>query len=106
MRARATAIALLVAAPVAGAPRWPREDRVLPCRPTVACTADIVAPGTVEVEAGWVVRRGAATQHQTPLLLKMSLARWLQLQVAAGATFDERRTVDDLVVHAKLHVLD
>ena len=45
----ALAPALLLALP-ARAAGWPDErDRVLPCRPTIACTADLVAPGTFEI---------------------------------------------------------
>ena len=89
------------------------EDSVLPCRPTIACTADITPPGTFEVEAGAIVKRmpKRTTALQTPLLVKYSMATWLQLQVGdsgfthawggASATY-----VDDVEVGPKLHLAD
>src|SRR5262249_34542690 len=43
------ATALLLAGVTAQAAGWPDErDRALPCRPTIACTAELVPPGTFE----------------------------------------------------------
>jgi hypothetical protein len=84
-----------------------------PCRPTISCTADIVAPGVVEVEMGYLFQRlaPATWQHAGTLLVKWSLARWLQVQVgASGGLLDSdagtSRYVDSLTVVAKLHLLD
>jgi hypothetical protein len=57
-------------------------DKVLPCRPTVACTAEISAPGQLESEAGLqhkVTSGGRA--DSAPLLFKLSLTDNFQLQV-------------------------
>jgi hypothetical protein len=84
------------------------DVRVLPCRPTVTCTAELSDPGTVELELGYQWRREAGDTQTTPFLLKLPLAHWLEVQVdgngytaAPGA-----RYVDDAVVGAKLHLLD
>jgi hypothetical protein len=89
--------------------------RVLPCRPTISCSADIVPPGAAEVEAGYAARRVAEGGYvQTePLLLKLTLLRWLQLQAGTNALVDSvgavpRRLdyVDDFSIGAKLHLID
>jgi hypothetical protein len=89
------------------------EDRALPCRPTIACTAELVPPGTFEIEAGAIYRHATtgASQKQTPFLLKLTVARWLQLQAGSnGYTVDEgaapARYFDDLLFTLKFHVLD
>jgi hypothetical protein len=33
------------------------RDKALPCRPTIACTADLVPPGTLDVETGALFRQ-------------------------------------------------
>jgi hypothetical protein len=91
------------------------RDKALPCRPTIACTADIVPPGTLDVEAGALFRQlgpGSGTRQWTfPFLLKLTLARWVQLQVgsngfsaATGALPEDY--LDDAVVGLKFHLLD
>jgi hypothetical protein len=79
------ALAILTAISVvrsgrAGAPE--DRHRVLPCRPTVSCTADLVPPGSLEIEAGYLARRvpRAGFVHAEPLLLKLTLLDWLQVQ--------------------------
>lgn len=58
-------LALLLVAPVARAAESPdSRDKVLPGRPTIACTADIPAAGTSEVEAGALFRRVVDTGRQ------------------------------------------
>ncbi|HZS40389.1 MAG TPA: hypothetical protein VFF06_26335 [Polyangia bacterium] len=104
----------IFASSAAGAARWPGgDDHALPCRPTIACTADLVPPGSVEVELGYLFRRlgAGALQHSTPVLVKLTLARWVQLQVdtngytyASGAV--PARFVDDVVIGAKLHLVN
>jgi hypothetical protein len=89
------------------------SDKALPCRPTIACTADIVPPGTVDVETGALFRSlgpGDATRQWTfPFLVKLTLAPWVQLQVgsngfsaATGAA--PENFFDDVIVGLKFHV--
>ncbi|HEX8952465.1 MAG TPA: hypothetical protein VF945_11505, partial [Polyangia bacterium] len=87
--------------------------KALPCRPTIACTADLVPPGVVELEVGYLYRRlgSGADQQSLPFLLKLTLAEWLQLQVGSnGATFASQpapaRFFDDVTVGLKLHLGD
>lgn len=87
----------------------------LPCRPTIACTADLVPPGTVELEGGYLLRRlgGATFQHTLPWLLKLTLRPWLQLQLGSnGVTLSATagqvpvRYQDDITFGFKLHLRD
>jgi hypothetical protein len=92
------------------------RDKALPCRPTIACTADFVRPGTFELESGVIYRSlpGAsrATRQWTfPFLAKLTMAEWVQLQVGSnGATFVDgdapARYLDNVAVGAKLHLHD
>ncbi len=91
----------------------PDDEHALPCRPTIACTADLVSPGSLEIEAGYLFRRfvDGTLQHSTPLLLKLTLARFLQLQLGTnGAIFANGPVpaayVDDFVVGTKWHLAD
>jgi hypothetical protein len=104
----------LTAALPARADVWPDSSyKALPCRPTIGCTADIVPPGVVEIEAGYLYRRlgDATNQHSTPFLLKLTLARWAQLQVGENGFTSQSlpspaRFVDNLEVGLKLHLQD
>lgn len=87
--------------------------KALPCRPTIACTADVVPPGVFELEAGYLYRRlgNASNQHSVPFLLKLTVTDWAQLQVGSnGPTFASApvpaRFFDDLTVGLKLHLQD
>jgi hypothetical protein len=112
----ASAAASLATAGPARAVETPdARDKTLPCRPTIACTADFVPPGTFEVEAGALFRSlgpSATTRQWTfPFLLKLTLAPWVQLQAgsngftgAAGAVPQD--FFDDAILGAKFHVLD
>jgi hypothetical protein len=92
------------------------RDKTLPCRPTIACTADFVPEGTFEVEAGSLFRSlgppGARVRQWTfPFLAKLTVAPWVQLQLgsngytaAAGAV--PQSFFDDAVVGAKFHLSD
>ena len=89
------------------------DIRPLPCRPTIACTADIVPPGTVELETGYLYRRlgNHANQHSVPFLLKLTAFEWLQFQFGSnGPTFESQpsraRFFDDVMLGAKFHILD
>jgi len=51
------------------------RDHALPCRPTVSCTAEITAPGTLEVEGGLLFSKltGATREWSYPVLLGMTI---------------------------------
>jgi hypothetical protein len=90
------------------------EDQARPCRPTISCTADIVAPGSLEVEVGTLSATsstGPARAVSFPLLLKQTLLPWLQLQVGSnGYTQLEAvpplRYFDNVIFGPKLHLND
>ena len=89
------------------------RDHALPCRPTISCTADITAPGTLEIEAGWQASRlpDRTRQWSYPFLLKQTLTKWFQLQAGSNGLTTTRGEVpsqyfDDVVVGAKLHLHD
>lgn len=88
------------------------DSKALPCRPTIACTADIVKPGLFELETGMLFRRLAgAEQWSFPFLAKLTLATFAQLQVGSnGYTTqfdgDPARYFDDLIAGVKLHLVD
>lgn len=111
---RASPLALLLVAPFAHAAEGPdQRDKVLPCRPTIACTADITAAGTSEIEAGALCRRvdDSGRQWTFPLLTKLSLSRVVQLQVGTNGYSIARGRVpaqylDDVTVGPKLHLVD
>ncbi|MDX2013534.1 MAG: hypothetical protein SFW67_25300 [Myxococcaceae bacterium] len=66
----------------------PEQVTALPCRPTIACTADIVPAGFVEVEAGYGGRSSAGQLvHSGQLLLKLSAHERLQFQLATNNLF-------------------
>src|SRR5512137_2618464 len=66
------------------APPSPRTAQ--PERPTVATHAFTVAPGIVEMEAGFLQQRPDAASNQVgvPVLFKIGLGSRLQLDVAPG----------------------
>ena len=104
----ATAVSLIA---LAASPRVDGETEVFPCRPTVACTAQIEAPGVLVLEAGYLRKDLAdSTQHSVPFLFKLSLDERLQLQLGSnGPTFADgstpQRFHDDLTLGAKLRLL-
>jgi hypothetical protein len=108
------AVAVMLAAPtMARADVITADELALPCRPTIACTADIGPPGHLELEIGYLFRRFRAPAHQqsVPFLLKLTVTPWLQLQLGGnGPTFANApvatRYVDDIVGAAKLHLPD
>jgi hypothetical protein len=93
---------------------WADADhRALPCRPTIACTADIVPPGGVEIEIGYLFRQvqTSVRQHSVPFLAKLTLASWVQLQIGGnGPTLANgavpARYLDDIVAGFKFHLAD
>jgi len=61
------------------------EVQALPCRPTIACTAEIVPGGALEIETGYAQRRaGAPAANSVLALLKYSATDWLQLQLGSN----------------------
>src|SRR5262249_40531168 len=79
----------------------------------IACTAELVAPGTLELEAGYLYRHAGTgdTQRSAPFLFKLTIARWLQAQVGSnGYTVAEgsapARFFDNANLGLKLQVLD
>lgn len=66
----------------------PESVTAKPCRPTIACTAEIVPAGFFEVEAGYGGTQGSsAFAHSGLLLLKYSLVDRVQLQLATNNLF-------------------
>jgi hypothetical protein len=121
--ARAAALVLtLVLTPSARAADTPdARDKTLPCRPTIACTADFVPPGTVDLEAGALFRSlGASStaagttgtrQWTFPFLAKLTLEPWVQLQVGsngltAATGLAPQDYFDDVIVGPKFHLFD
>ncbi len=87
------------------------DNHVLACQPTLACTADLAPPGTVEIELGYQPRdqSGGPTVHQLPFLLKLPLASWIEVQLASnGYTYisADARYFDNVVTGAKFHLAD
>jgi hypothetical protein len=110
-------LASIFACPIASAIETPDDrDKTLPCRPTIACTADFVPPGTFELETGALFRSlGPAAsrtrQWSLPFLAKLTMARWIQLQLGSSGYTAARGAApeayfDDVVAGAKLHLLD
>jgi hypothetical protein len=118
MHARGVAILvatlpLLTVAPSSRAADGPGDTQTLPCRPTIACTADFVPPGAFEVEAGYQYRRLTGNERQSsfPFLAKLTLATWVQVQVGSnGYTTEEGPQTphyfDNVSFGAKCHFFD
>lgn len=117
-RAKALASAALLVSSQALGAELPRDaDVTRPCRPTVSCTADLAAPGSVEAEIGGAYAKlgDGSRQWAYPFLVKQTLTRLLQVQVgsngytvtrAAGVLAPSTRHVDNLILGPKLHLLD
>ncbi len=114
MRLFAFALTLLAWPAVAGAVDWlDPAHQALPCRPTIACTADFVPPGSAEIELGYLYRKlnGATKQHSLPILAKLTLAEWVQLQFGGNGPIFVNGTIptrylDDIVAGFKFHLVD
>jgi hypothetical protein len=117
----ALSAAVLSSDPARAADTPDARDKTLPCRPTIACTADFVPPGTVDVEAGALFRSlgrdgassrlGATRQWTFPFLAKLTLEPWVQLQVGSNGLTAATGLVpqgffDDVVVGPKFHLAD
>jgi hypothetical protein len=113
LRAALLTLGLVVASGEAGAVSAPDDDTTsLPCRPTIACTADIVKPGLFELEAGMLFRHLDGTRQWTfPFLAKLTLTSFMQLQVGSNGyttQFDgvPARYFDNVSPGIKFHFLD
>lgn len=62
------------------------EVKAQPCRPTVACTAELVPAGHVEAELGTFISPSASTGALNALI-KVSVLDWLQVQVGSDNFF-------------------
>jgi hypothetical protein len=88
------------------------ETKSLPCRPTIACTADLVKPGLFELETGMLFRRlGDARQWTFPFLAKLTLATFAQLQIGSSGYTSQvdaapARYFDVVTGGLKLHLHD
>jgi hypothetical protein len=84
------------------------DVQVLPCRPTIACTADIVPAGVFEVETGTLSRFAHGSAMAVPILGKLSLTSWFQAQVGtSGLSSSSTGTFVDLVTGlGKFRVLE
>ncbi len=112
----ALGLAILATLATAGrseAVEGPGDTASLPCRPTIACTADLVVPGALELEAGSVYRslNGSAQEASFPFLLKLTMARWIQLQVGSNGYTAlhgpaEARYLDNVAAGLKFHLVD
>jgi hypothetical protein len=102
------ALALALTSSRAGADDSSGPVHALPCRPTVACTADIVAPGVVEFEVGYAAQLKLPNwQEGTPFLIKLSVARWLQIQLGAtGNVATSNASFSSFAPGLKLHLQD
>jgi hypothetical protein len=91
-----------------------QDTRAVPCRPTVTCTADLVQPGALEIELGFITRRlgSGDFQYATPLLLKLTLAKWFQFQLGtSGGVFvptgaSQAAYLDNISLGGKFHLRD
>ena len=97
----------------AHAAEGPGDTQSLPCRPTIACTAELVAPGAFELETGALTRRFAdhAQQLSDPFLAKLTLTTWVQLQVGSNGYTNEQgkvpaRYFDNVYGGPKFHLSD
>jgi hypothetical protein len=106
-------LALATLASPAAAFEPPGDTRTLPCRPTIACTADLVPPGAFELEAGALYRRidSNGKQWTFPFLAKLTLAEWAQLQVGSNGYSYAKGDVpaqylDDITIGLKSHLLN
>jgi hypothetical protein len=112
---RAAALAAVLLSPALGhAAGGPTDaDKAAPCRPTFACTAELAAPGTVELEAGYLYQHAAtgSIQRNFPFLIKLTAATWAQIQIGSNGFTDvvgdtPARFFDNVTLTFKAHLLD
>jgi Ca2+/H+ antiporter, TMEM165/GDT1 family len=105
--------ALLVDTRNARAADPPGDTQTLPCRPTIACTADFVPPGAFELESGALFRHlgSSGRQWTFPFLAKLTLVPWFQFQVGSNGYSVAHGDVpeqflDDVQIGGKIHLVD
>jgi len=77
--------AAIAALPGTGRTEPAPEVQTLACRPTIACTAEIVPAGALEIETGYAQRRATDQVASSALaLVKYSVTDALQLQVGTN----------------------
>jgi hypothetical protein len=101
-------VGLATCALVAAPARADDDAKVLPCRPTVTCTAELAPPGTLELEVGEQLQRGGgAWSDAVPLLVKLPIARWFEAQVGTDYFVGPgARYLDNVALVAKFHLHD
>jgi len=87
------------------------SDAVKPCRPTVSCTADLAAPGTLEIESGVFASRNESGTRawSTPFLIKSTVLKPLQIQLTGNGfvtVSPNSRYFDNLAVGPKFQIVD
>lgn len=88
------------------------RDQAKPCRPTVTCTADVVAPGELQIEAGGAYARGDTLREWTvPFLFRMGIAAWLEAELGSNGytlirTAPQQSYLDNLILGPKVHLSD
>jgi hypothetical protein len=109
----AAALAVALAEGQARAELPDSDVQARPCRPTISCTADIVVPGALEVEVGSLYSKVANEAHELtfPFLLKLSLSKFLQLQLGSNGYTSVTGAVpvryfDNIFLGPKLHIVD
>jgi hypothetical protein len=93
-----------------GGPDLPdSRDHAQPCRPTISCTAEIVAPGDFELETGGAYAHASGLdQRNLPFLLKQGFFPWLEGQVGSNGYTNITGTtraffLDNIFVGPKVH---
>ena len=88
------------------------RDQAKPCRPTITCTADVVTPGELQIEAGGAYAQGDALREWTvPFLFRMGIAAWLEAELGSNGytlirTEPRASYLDNLVAGPKVHFTD
>jgi hypothetical protein len=64
---------------------YAEETHTLACRPTIACTAEIVSLGNLELESGVLLQKsGLSSKIYFPFLDKYTLTEYIQLQLGGN----------------------
>lgn len=77
---------LIASAIFAALPAAAEEKSLLPCRPTIACTAELAPAGVLQVELGYLRRDlgDGVVQHSVPFLLKLTILDRLEAQLGSN----------------------
>jgi hypothetical protein len=95
------------------APAAPDDaTKIEACRPTITCTAELMAPGLFELETGGNLSHGNGKAFWSlPVLFKQGLLRWLELEVGSNGLTVFRDTggytyFDDIVFGPKIRFVE